>query len=161
MARIFGERISSVFWQPCELWICALRGRAWLRVPCRLLARHVYPVPQRRGFSHGLRGLRAMLLSDSRPCFHTATASGERNTPTKSNCVTTRKFTALTLPTASCTMNCCGRLAQLVRAPALQAGGRRFEPCTAHHLRAFPTAAEDIAPARFEVRMDSLLLPFL
>jgi hypothetical protein len=28
----------------------------------------------------------------------------------------------------------CGRLAQLVRAPALQAGGRRFEPCTAHHL---------------------------
>src|SRR5271157_6280602 len=26
-----------------------------------------------------------------------------------------------------------GRLAQLVRAPALQAGGRRFEPCTAHH----------------------------
>ncbi len=27
----------------------------------------------------------------------------------------------------------CGRLAQLVRAPALQAGGRRFESCTAHH----------------------------
>ena len=26
-----------------------------------------------------------------------------------------------------------GRLAQLVRAPVLQAGGRRFEPCTAHH----------------------------
>ena len=26
-----------------------------------------------------------------------------------------------------------GRLAQPVRAPALQAGGRRFEPCTAHH----------------------------
>src|ERR1700722_3483406 len=26
-----------------------------------------------------------------------------------------------------------GRLAQLVRAPALQAGGRRFESCTAHH----------------------------
>jgi hypothetical protein len=25
-----------------------------------------------------------------------------------------------------------GRLAQLVRAPALQAGGRRFESCTAH-----------------------------
>ena len=40
---------------------------------------------------------------------------------------------ALTLPAASCTMNCSGRLAQLVRAPALQAGGRRFEPCTAHH----------------------------
>ena len=35
-------------------------------------------------------------------------------------------------------MLCClelqrGRLAQLVRAPALQAGGRRFESCTAHH----------------------------
>ena len=28
----------------------------------------------------------------------------------------------------------CGRLAQLVRAPALQAGGRRFEPCTAHQI---------------------------
>src|SRR5689334_16751705 len=28
-----------------------------------------------------------------------------------------------------------GRLAQLVRAPALQAGGRRFESCTAHHIR--------------------------
>src|SRR5947209_7271317 len=26
-----------------------------------------------------------------------------------------------------------GRLAQLVRARALQARGRRFEPCTAHH----------------------------
>ena len=36
----------------------------------------------------------------------------------------------------SCSINSCeqkGRLAQLVRAPALQAGGRRFEPCTAHH----------------------------
>ncbi len=31
-----------------------------------------------------------------------------------------------------------GRLAQLVRAPALQAGGRRFEPCTAHHPYAPP-----------------------
>jgi hypothetical protein len=29
-------------------------------------------------------------------------------------------------------MRVAGRLAQLVRAPALQAGGRRFEPCTAH-----------------------------
>jgi hypothetical protein len=36
-----------------------------------------------------------------------------------------------------------GRLAQLVRAPALQAGGRRFESCTAHHL-AFRTAAGDV-----------------
>ena len=27
-----------------------------------------------------------------------------------------------------------GRLAQLVRAPPLQGGGRRFESCTAHHL---------------------------
>ena len=26
-----------------------------------------------------------------------------------------------------------GRLAQLVRAPALHAGGHRFESCTAHH----------------------------
>jgi hypothetical protein len=26
-----------------------------------------------------------------------------------------------------------GRLAQLVRAPALQAGGPRFEPASAHH----------------------------
>src|SRR2546425_1591754 len=34
-----------------------------------------------------------------------------------------------------------GRLAQLVRAPALQAGGRRFEPCTAHHLSHFFNAA--------------------
>ena len=33
-----------------------------------------------------------------------------------------------------------GRLAQLVRAPALQAGGRRFESCTAHHV----SAAESI-----------------
>ncbi len=29
-----------------------------------------------------------------------------------------------------------GRLAQLVRAPALQAGGPRFEPATAHHIQA-------------------------
>src|SRR5579859_2531331 len=29
-----------------------------------------------------------------------------------------------------------GRLAQLVRAPALQAGGRRFESCTAHQFHA-------------------------
>ena len=28
-----------------------------------------------------------------------------------------------------------GRLAQLVRAPALQAGGRRFESCTAHQIK--------------------------
>ena len=27
-----------------------------------------------------------------------------------------------------------GRIAQLVRAPALQAGGHRFESCFAHHL---------------------------
>ena len=31
-----------------------------------------------------------------------------------------------------------GRLAQLVRAPALQAGGRRFESCTAHHRHFVP-----------------------
>ena len=29
-----------------------------------------------------------------------------------------------------------GFLAQLVRAPALQAGGHRFESCIAHHLSA-------------------------
>ena len=29
---------------------------------------------------------------------------------------------------------CRGRLAQLVRAPALQAGGHRFESYIAHHL---------------------------
>jgi hypothetical protein len=46
-----------------------------------------------------------------------------------------RRLNSLTLRTASCTMNRNGRLAQLVRAPALQAGGRRFEPCTAHHSR--------------------------
>ena len=28
----------------------------------------------------------------------------------------------------------CGRLAQLVRAPALQAGGHRFESYIAHHF---------------------------
>ena len=28
----------------------------------------------------------------------------------------------------------CGRLAQLVRAPALQAGGHRFESYIAHHM---------------------------
>src|SRR5471030_2763597 len=31
-----------------------------------------------------------------------------------------------------------GRLAQLVRAPALQAGGPRFEPASAHHDRHLP-----------------------
>src|SRR6267378_3166267 len=41
---------------------------------------------------------------------------------------------SLTLFAPSCTINYLGRLAQLVRAPALQAGGRRFEPCTAHHF---------------------------
>src|SRR5690606_24113623 len=34
-----------------------------------------------------------------------------------------------------------GRLAQLVRASALQAEGRRFESCTAHHDAAFALAA--------------------
>ena len=55
-----------------------------------------------------------------------------------------RREVTLTLLHASCTMNCCeqgGRLAQLVRALALQAGGRRFEPCTAHHPRSFRCAA--------------------
>src|SRR5246127_2828321 len=48
-----------------------------------------------------------------------------------------KKFrVSLTMRPASCSMGKHeqrGRLAQLVRAPALQAGGRRFEPCTAHH----------------------------
>ena len=40
-----------------------------------------------------------------------------------------------------------GRLAQLVRAPALQAGGRRFEPCTAHHMNQYLVVAEfEISP---------------
>lgn len=30
-----------------------------------------------------------------------------------------------------------GRLAQLVRAPALQAGGRQFEPVIAHQISIF------------------------
>ena len=30
-----------------------------------------------------------------------------------------------------------GRLAQLVRAPRLHRGGRRFESCTAHHLPSY------------------------
>src|SRR5579859_3380653 len=33
-----------------------------------------------------------------------------------------------------------GRLAQLVRAPALQAGGPRFESATAHHLESSSTS---------------------
>jgi hypothetical protein len=39
----------------------------------------------------------------------------------------------LSLKKLRCIVAARGRLAQLVRAPALQAGGRRFEPCTAHH----------------------------
>src|ERR1700733_11130806 len=35
-----------------------------------------------------------------------------------------------------------GRLAQLVRAPALQAGGPRFDPATAHHLHRVPHATQ-------------------
>ena len=44
-----------------------------------------------------------------------------------------------------------GRLAQLVRAPALQAGGRRFEPCTAHHDRFSRLVAEKISGASLDV----------
>ena len=43
-----------------------------------------------------------------------------------------------------------GRLAQPVRAPALQAGGPQFEPGTAHHLDledAGSRAGEDVARA--------------
>jgi hypothetical protein len=38
---------------------------------------------------------------------------------------------ACEVPQVAC-FRALGRLAQLVRAPALQAGGRRFESCTAH-----------------------------
>jgi hypothetical protein len=61
-------------------------------------------------------------------------------------------FRTLTVREASCTMNCCeqrGRLAQLVRAPALQAGGRRFEPCTAHHPRSFRRALASLPQWEF------------
>ena len=49
-----------------------------------------------------------------------------------------RSWNVLRLERAACnrrgraTISARGRLAQLVRAPALQAGGRRFEPATAH-----------------------------
>ena len=38
-----------------------------------------------------------------------------------------------------------GRLAQLVRAPALHAGGHRFESCTAHHLTVIRTFGKLLA----------------
>ena len=44
-----------------------------------------------------------------------------------------------------------GRLAQLVRAPALQAGGRRFKSCTAHHFHG-GGSSEAIYKARILVR---------
>jgi hypothetical protein len=43
-----------------------------------------------------------------------------------------------------------GRLAQLVRAPALQAGGRRFEPGTAHCLRSAAPRGSQSADARHD-----------
>ena len=42
--------------------------------------------------------------------------------------------------------SCQGRLAQLVRAPALQAGGPRFEPATAHHSTQTPAATLHVRP---------------
>ena len=49
----------------------------------------------------------------------------------------------------SVAQRCEGRLAQLVRAPALQAGGRRFESCTAHHNPLiYMTIAASLSPAR-------------
>jgi hypothetical protein len=39
-----------------------------------------------------------------------------------------------------------GRLAQLVRAPALQAGGPRFEPATAHQARGFESVTCSFDP---------------
>src|SRR6185312_16379271 len=50
-----------------------------------------------------------------------------------------------------------GRLAQLVRAPALQAGGRRFEPCTAHQIHP-EFIAISLAPA--SVRVNATVLRF-
>src|SRR5438445_4097648 len=47
-----------------------------------------------------------------------------------------------------------GRLAQLVRAPALQAGGRRFESCTAHQVW---HSVQELG----EVRLDLRCPPFL
>ena len=47
---------------------------------------------------------------------------------------------------ACSTINRCGRLAQLVRAPALQAGGPRFEPGTAHSPK--PPNHAELAPLR-------------
>src|SRR5580700_3455794 len=38
-----------------------------------------------------------------------------------------------------------GRLAQSVRAPALQAGGPRFEPATAHQISPFPSTLRFLA----------------
>ena len=39
---------------------------------------------------------------------------------------------------------CCGRLAQLVRAPALQAGGHRFESYISHHFAEIAQLVEQL-----------------
>jgi hypothetical protein len=50
-----------------------------------------------------------------------------------------------------------GRLAQLVRAPALQAGGRRFESCTAHHPNPYLCGDATIGRLSFESLATRLL----
>ena len=55
-----------------------------------------------------------------------------------------------------------GRLAQLVRAPALHAGGRRFESCTAHQLDPTierPDGRREGRPDRIGALPTSLTLP--
>jgi hypothetical protein len=42
-----------------------------------------------------------------------------------------------------------GRVAQLVRAPASHAGGRRFESCRAHHLNLIESATCNIDSETF------------
>src|SRR5207302_1843778 len=55
----------------------------------------------------------------------------------------------------------CGRLAQLVRAPASHAGGRRFESYTAHHCRVMLKPAGSVigSPLLETVRRHGLSTP--
>src|SRR6266496_6122038 len=66
--------------------------------------------------------------------FPRAPREFQRNSPAKKHAAAARvdAFRCLLYDESA------GRLAQMVRAPALQAGGRRFEPCTAHHPCAPP-----------------------
>ena len=49
-----------------------------------------------------------------------------------------------------------GRLAQLVRAPALQAGGRRFESCTAHQVLHIEIRLRDLCMPRNPLAVPAL-----